>query len=108
MLVSDMMASGLTKELRKSISLWASCIAGALELDEYLNKIRSAGFNKVEVVNKEEYSREFIKDAMESAIASSSEGEQKATSAKVKALHRKYSEMFDIKVLHADIRATKN
>lgn len=107
-LVSDMMASGLPEEVKKNLSLWASCIGGAVELDEYLSKIKSAGFKEVEVVNKEEYSRDFIKDALESAMMSSDNEEQKAVSARVRALFDKYKERSDIKVLHAEIRAEKN
>jgi SAM-dependent methyltransferase len=106
-LVSDMMASGLPEEVKKNLSLWASCIGGAVDLDEYLNKIKSAGFKEVDVVNKEEYSRDFIKDALESAMMSSSEEGQKAISARAKALFDKYKENSNIKVLHAEIRAVK-
>jgi ubiquinone/menaquinone biosynthesis C-methylase UbiE len=108
MLVSDMMASGLPEEVKKSLSLWASCIGGALDLDEYLGKIRSAGFDEVEIVNKEEYSREFIKDAMESAIVSSDEGKRQVISTGTRELLEKYKGRSHIKVLHAEIRATKN
>jgi ubiquinone/menaquinone biosynthesis C-methylase UbiE len=108
MLVSDMMVSGLPEELRKSLSLWASCIGGALELDEYLSKIKSAGFDEVEVVNKEEYSREFIKDAMENAKIDSIDEEQKTISMKGRALYDKYKDASSFKVLHAEIRAAKN
>jgi ubiquinone/menaquinone biosynthesis C-methylase UbiE len=108
MLVSDMMASSLPEEVRRSLSLWASCIGGALELDEYLGKIKAAGFNEVEVVNEEEYSREFIKNAMDNAMLNSDEGEQKAISSEIGALYKKYKGMSDIKVSHAEIRAEKN
>jgi ubiquinone/menaquinone biosynthesis C-methylase UbiE len=107
MLVSDMMASGLPEEVKKNLSLWASCIGGAVELDDYLGKIKSAGFKEVEVVNKEEYSRNFIKDALESALMSSNDKEQKTSSARVRELFDKYKENSNIKVLHAEIRAVK-
>jgi ubiquinone/menaquinone biosynthesis C-methylase UbiE len=108
MLVSDMMASGLPEEVRKSLSLWASCIGGAMDLDEYLSKIRSAGFSEVKVVNKEEYSREFIKDAMENSMLNSNEGGQEGVSAGARALYDKHKGVSEIKVLHAEIRAVKN
>jgi ubiquinone/menaquinone biosynthesis C-methylase UbiE len=108
MLVSDMMASGIPEEVKKDLSLWASCIGGALELGEYLSKIKSAGFDEVEVVNKEEYSREFIREALESATVSSDEKEKQIISSKARELLNKYEGRSDIKVLHAEIRATKN
>ncbi len=107
-LVSDVMASGLPEEAKKSISLWASCIAGAIEIEDYLHKIMAAGFKKVEVVNKEEYSREFIKEALESAMMSTDDSEQKSTLEKARTLYDKYQGKSGIKILHADIRAVKS
>jgi ubiquinone/menaquinone biosynthesis C-methylase UbiE len=108
MLLSDMMTSGIPEEVKKNLSLWASCIAGALDLDEYLSKIRSAGFKEIEIANKEEYSREFIQDAMESALLSSNDDQNQAISTEARQLLDKYKDRSDIKVLHAEIRATKN
>jgi arsenite methyltransferase len=106
-LVSDMMASGLPEEVKKNLSLWASCIGGAVELDDYLSKIKSAGFKEVEVVNKEEYSREFIKEALESATMSTDD-EQKSTLEKARTLYDEYQDKSCIKILHAEIRAVKS
>ncbi len=54
--VSDIVLLGeLTPEIKKDIGNWASCIAGALLQGEYLDKIRAAGFKKVEVVNSTEW-----------------------------------------------------
>nr|MDO8132978.1 arsenite methyltransferase [Candidatus Njordarchaeum guaymaensis] len=105
-LISDMMASGLPEQVKKNISLWANCIGGAIELDEYLNKIKGAGFTEVEVVNKEQYSKAFIKDALESAMATSQDKEQKAMFGELTRLYDKHKQ--GIQVLHAEIRATKS
>ncbi len=43
--VSDIVVLGdLPPEVRASMEAWAGCVAGALEKDTYLEKIRSAGF----------------------------------------------------------------
>jgi ubiquinone/menaquinone biosynthesis C-methylase UbiE len=107
-LVSDMMASGLPEEAKKSISLWASCVAGAVEIEEYLEKIKAAGFKEVEVVNKEEYSREFINEALESAMIGTDDNEQKSTLESARTLYDKYQDKSSIKILHAEIRAVKS
>ena len=46
--VSDIVLLGkLPKEVKESLDQWTGCIAGALNEDVYLNKIRAAGFVKV-------------------------------------------------------------
>jgi SAM-dependent methyltransferase len=43
--VSDVVVKGdVPEEVRKSVLLWVGCIAGALRDEEYLGKLRSAGF----------------------------------------------------------------
>jgi len=51
MLVSGMMASSLPEEIRRDISVWVSCIGGAVELEEYVRLIKDAGFAQVDVVH---------------------------------------------------------
>lgn len=52
-LISDLVTNGeLPKEVQESLELWAGCIAGALDEQEYLQKIRNAGFRNVEVMSK--------------------------------------------------------
>ncbi|MBI5166794.1 MAG: arsenite methyltransferase [candidate division NC10 bacterium] len=51
--VSDIVSKGkLPEEARKDMDAWARCIAGALEDREYLEKIRKAGFQSLQVVSK--------------------------------------------------------
>jgi len=53
MLISDIVTQGeLPKKMRGSLELWAGCIAGALDEQEYLRKIRDAGFRDVEVLSR--------------------------------------------------------
>ena len=48
--VSDVVVRGdMPAQIRRSMELWAGCIAGALSEDEYLGKLRRAGFGDVSV-----------------------------------------------------------
>src|SRR5215469_3679097 len=48
--VSDVVVRGkVPAEIRKSMELWVGCIAGALEENEYREKLASAGFESIEV-----------------------------------------------------------
>jgi arsenite methyltransferase len=48
--VSDIVVRGeVPSEIRKSVELWVGCMAGALEENEYLSKLRRAGFETVSV-----------------------------------------------------------
>jgi arsenite methyltransferase len=48
--VSDIVTRGeMLPEIRRSVLLWAGCIAGALEENEYRSKLLGAGFEQVEV-----------------------------------------------------------
>lgn len=48
--VSDVVVRGeIPTEIRKSLEMWAGCVAGALEEDEYRSLLAAAGFEDVEV-----------------------------------------------------------
>ena len=56
MLISDIVTQGeLPDEIRENLEMWATCIAGALDEKEYLQKIRDAGFNKVKIIGKSDF-----------------------------------------------------
>lgn len=57
LLVSDIVANHLPKWLRSTISTWADCISGALPEDQYLNSIRRAGLDEVQVFSKSPYAK---------------------------------------------------
>lgn len=97
MLVSDIMADGLPDEVRGNFSTWAQCVGGAIGLEEYLRKIRVAGFAKVEVVSSSEYSKELVKDSIMMS-------EPKAGSAESADLLKKLE---GARFSHAEIRARK-
>lgn len=51
--VSDIVVHGdLPESVRKSVELYAGCVAGALKRDEYLALIQAAGFSDVEVAKE--------------------------------------------------------
>ncbi|WXG46643.1 MAG: arsenite methyltransferase [Candidatus Atabeyarchaeum deiterrae] len=100
-LVSDMMVQGMPNEVRRNLTAWASCIGGAIGLDEYLKKIREAGFTQVDVVNNEEYSRELI----DNAIQEIKSGQGDADLGRL--LNRADAIKKNLKVSHAEIRAVK-
>lgn len=56
LIVSDMVSEGnLPAEIRSNLDAWSCCIGGALEQQEYLGKIKKAGFNDVQVVSSKEF-----------------------------------------------------
>jgi SAM-dependent methyltransferase len=66
--VSDVVIRGeVPAEVRRSLELWVGCIAGALRDDEYISKLKSAGFDQVELdawrVYKVDDARAFLADA---------------------------------------------
>ena len=63
--VSDVVTRGeMLPEIRQSVLAWVGCIAGALEENDYHNKLSAAGFEKIEVeptrIYRAEDAREFL------------------------------------------------
>jgi arsenite methyltransferase len=63
--VSDVVTRGaMLPEIRESVLLWVGCVAGALEEDEYRNKLAAAGFEQITLeptrVYRIEDAREFL------------------------------------------------
>ncbi len=48
----------LPDEAKGDLELWSACVSGALNEDEYLSKIRKAGFVGVKVTDRRTYSKE--------------------------------------------------
>jgi SAM-dependent methyltransferase len=66
--VSDVVTKGeIPAAVKKSVELWIGCIAGALSEDEYLSKLKAAGFVDVTVEATRVYSVADAKDFLESA-----------------------------------------
>jgi SAM-dependent methyltransferase len=88
--ISDVVVRGPVRpEIRRNVELWAGCIAGALEEQEYLEKLRAAGFDDVAIeptrVYRAEDAREFLKCAGFDADTIAHEIEGKFMSAFVRA-----------------------
>lgn len=63
--VSDIVTDGpLPESIKNSLSAWAGCIAGALEVSEYIKAIESAGFSDVEIIPVY-WSHEMVAQAIE-------------------------------------------
>jgi arsenite methyltransferase len=63
--VSDVVTRGeIPAEIRRSVLLWVGCVAGALEDNDYRNKLQQAGFENIEIeptrVYHVEDAREFL------------------------------------------------
>ena len=63
--VSDVVTRGeIAPEVRQSLLAWVGCVAGALEQEDYREKLRSAGFKQIEIeptrVYRAEDAREFL------------------------------------------------
>ena len=54
LMISDMVLLGdLPEKVLKSAEMYAGCIAGALRKEDYLGKIKKAGFSNIEVVKED-------------------------------------------------------
>jgi arsenite methyltransferase len=54
--VSDIVSVGqIPEDLRKDLLLWAGCVAGALDKEEYLQTVRNAGFRDLHIVTEKPY-----------------------------------------------------
>lgn len=54
LMISDMVLTrDLPDKIAKSAEIYAGCIAGALKKEDYLDKIKRAGFNEVEVIKED-------------------------------------------------------
>ena len=107
MQVSDMMASGIPDLVKKDMSIWASCVGGAIELEEYLSKIKAAGFEDVKVVKEEEYSRDMILSSLESMVEGTQD-KQQGKLEKVIDFSKQSIGKSSVKISHADIVAIKS
>jgi arsenite methyltransferase len=63
--VSDVVTRGeILPEIRQSVLAWVGCIAGALEENDYRNKLAAAGFEQIEIeptrIYRAEDAREFL------------------------------------------------
>jgi len=63
--VSDIVTRGeINKEIRQSILLWAGCVGGALEENEYRTKLAAAGFEQIGIEPTRAYRAEDAKELL--------------------------------------------
>lgn len=61
LMVSDIVLSGdLPEEVRASIAAYIGCVAGAVKREEYLDALRSAGFESIEVLGEKSFPVELV------------------------------------------------
>jgi arsenite methyltransferase len=66
--ISDIVVRGeIPVEIRQTVELWSSCIAGALEESDYRNRLTSAGFEAIEVEPTRIYTAAQAKELLEPA-----------------------------------------
>lgn len=73
--ISDIVTEGdMPEVLRANISGWTGCITGAIDQNEYLAKMRQAGFDQVTVESRASYGLEDLESLDEASRATLSEG----------------------------------
>jgi arsenite methyltransferase len=66
--VSDIVVRGeIPADIRRSVELWAGCVAGALEESEYRTKLTAAGFEAIDVEPTRIYTAEQARDLLAKA-----------------------------------------
>ena len=67
--VSDVVTRGeINEEIRKSVLLWVGCVAGALDENEYHNRLAAAGFEQISTAAS-------MPEAVEQAAAAAAPGD---------------------------------
>jgi arsenite methyltransferase len=62
--VSDVVVDGpVPPELRRQVELWVGCIAGALDRQDYVDRLRAAGFADVQIEPTRYYAADQLDDA---------------------------------------------
>lgn len=89
--ISDVVTRGeIAPEIRQSVLLWVGCVAGALDENEYRNKLVAAGFEQITIestrVYRAEDARKFLSEAGVDADAIAPQADGKFMSAFVRAV----------------------
>jgi len=64
LMISDMVLLGeIPEKVKNSVLAYVGCIAGAENKDEYLSKIKQAGFQNIEVVKEENLPEDMLDDS---------------------------------------------
>jgi len=75
--VSDVVVRGeIPSEIRRSLEMWAGCVAGALEEDEYRRLLSDAGFEAIEIEPTRIYAADDVRAVLSDyGIEAEAEGE---------------------------------
>ncbi len=70
-MVSDLVTTEeIPDNVRKSLESWAACIAGALIKDDYIDVIRSVGFEKIAILKEQKYPEDNLSDDLKGKVLS--------------------------------------
>lgn len=56
------MLKDIPEDIKKSAEMWAGCIAGALNIEEYRSILKKVGFNNIEINPANVYTKDIIQD----------------------------------------------
>ncbi len=70
--ISDIVTGNLPAAIRQGMAAWAACVGGAINEDEYLNTMRSAGLTGVEVLARQTYDVASVRAMIDEMQASAS------------------------------------
>ncbi|MFQ6073443.1 MAG: arsenite methyltransferase, partial [Methanosarcinales archaeon] len=69
MVISDIVTLGeLPEDIKNNLEQWSGCIAGAIGENEYLQKMKNAGFAKASVTQRHIFNAEEVKSMLGSCI----------------------------------------
>lgn len=70
-LISDLVSEKeLPEDLKQDAKAWSECLGGVLQKKEYLETIRSAGFDELEIINQSKFADPQIDERLEGEITS--------------------------------------
>ncbi len=70
--ISDIVTGNLPAAIRQGMAAWAACVGGAINEDEYLSTMRSAGLTGVEVLARQTYDVASVRAMVDEMQASAS------------------------------------
>ena len=74
--ISDIVTGELPAALRNDLGLWARCVAGAVEEEEYLKLMHDAGLIDVQVIARQRYDVASVRSMIESMLTGALEQRQ--------------------------------
>ncbi|TAK34559.1 MAG: arsenite methyltransferase [Chloroflexota bacterium] len=74
--ISDIVAGPLPTEVRSNLALWANCVVGAIEEEEYLQIMREAGLDEVQVASRQYYDKASVLSLVSCSCTSDADRQQ--------------------------------